>query len=63
MFYQIFLSPQVKRSAVITYKNGLFELPHQLLKDLRFKRLGGLETNPLLSWVDVEYFHFHLFHH
>ena len=46
MFYQIFLSPQVKRSAVITYKNGLFELPRQLLNDLRFKRLGELETNP-----------------
>ena len=44
MFYQIFLSQQVKRSAVITYKNGLFELPRQLLNDLRFKRLGELEN-------------------
>ena len=26
MFYQTFLSPQVKRCAIITYKHGIFEL-------------------------------------
>ena len=26
MFYQIFLSPQVKRCAIITYKHGMYEL-------------------------------------
>ena len=30
MFYQIFLSPQVKRSAIITYKQGTYEFPHEL---------------------------------
>ena len=30
MFYQIFLSPQVNRSAIITYKHGIYELPNDL---------------------------------
>ena len=34
MFYQIFLSPQVKPCAIITYKHGMYELPHELLNDL-----------------------------
>ena len=38
MFYQIFLSPQVKRWAIITYKHGINELPQELPKDLK----GGL---------------------
>ena len=29
MFYQIFLSPQVKRCATITYKHGIFEFPEE----------------------------------
>ena len=29
MFYQIFLSPQVKRCVIITYKHGVYELPHE----------------------------------
>ena len=37
MFYQIFLSPQVKRLAIITYKHGIYELPHELLNNLRLK--------------------------
>ena len=35
MFYQIFLSPQVKRCAIITYKNCIYELPHELPNELR----------------------------
>ena len=35
MFYQIFLSPEVKRGAIITYKHDISELPHELLNDLR----------------------------
>ena len=35
MSYQIFLSPQVKRSAIISDKHGIYELPHGLLNDLR----------------------------
>ena len=35
MLYQIFLSPQVKQCAVITYKHGIYELLHELLNNLR----------------------------
>ena len=41
MFYQISLSPQVKPRAIITYKYGIYELPNQLLKDLRLRILGN----------------------
>ena len=34
MFHQVFLSPQVKRCAIITYKHGIYEFPEELLKDL-----------------------------
>ena len=37
VFYQIFLSPQVKRWAIITYKHGIYELPHELRNDLRLR--------------------------
>ena len=30
MFYQTFLSPPVKRWPIITYKHGMYELPHEL---------------------------------
>ena len=33
MFLEIFLSPQVKRCSIITYKHGMYELPHELLND------------------------------
>ena len=51
MFYQIFLSPQVKRWAIITYKHGIYELPHELPNDLRLrinKRLIKLDKNDIL---------------
>ena len=35
MFYQIFLSPQMKRWTIITYKHGIYELPHELPNNLR----------------------------
>ena len=37
MFYQIFLSPEVKQGAIITYKHGTYELPN----DLRFRILAN----------------------
>ena len=43
MFYQIFLSPQVKRCTIITYKHSIYELPHELPKDLRLRILGNEE--------------------
>ena len=43
MFYEIFLSTQVKQCAIITCKHGIYELPHQLPKDL-FAAVGALPT-------------------
>ena len=42
MFYQIFLSPQVKPCAIITYKHGIYELPHELPNDLRTTKVSKL---------------------
>ena len=39
MFYQIFLLPQVKRSAIISYKHGIQELPHELPNNFRLRKL------------------------
>ena len=41
MFYQIFLSLQVKRYAIISYKHGIYELPYKLPNNLRLKILGN----------------------
>ena len=35
MFYQIFLSAQVKQFAIITYKHSIYELSHELPNDFR----------------------------
>ena len=45
MFYQIFLSPQVKRSAIISNKQGVHELPHELPNNLRLRILGNKEKS------------------
>ena len=37
IFYQIFLSLQVKQSAIISIKQGVYELPHELPNDLRLR--------------------------
>ena len=41
MFYQFFFSPQVKRWAIVTCKDGINELPHELPNDLRLRKLGN----------------------
>ena len=41
MIYEIFLLPQVKGCVIITYKHGIYELPHELLNDLRLRILGN----------------------
>ena len=41
MFYQILLSPQVKRCVIITYKHSIYEFPHELPNDLRLRILGN----------------------
>ena len=45
MLDQIFISPQVKRCATVTYKNGIYELPHELPDDLRLRILGNYEIS------------------
>ena len=41
LFYQIFFSPQVQRSVIISNKHGIYELPDELPKDLRLRILGN----------------------
>ena len=41
MFYQTFLSPQVKQCVIITYKHGIYELPHELPNHLKPRILGN----------------------
>ena len=41
MFYQIYLSAQMKKCAITTYKHGIYELPHELPNDLRLMILGN----------------------
>ena len=41
MFYQVFLSLQVKRWMIISYKHGIYELPHELPNDLTLRILGN----------------------
>ena len=38
MFFQIFLSPQVKGSAIIGNKQGVYELANEFLNDLKIKK-------------------------
>ena len=37
--YQIFISPQVKRSMIISNKHGIYELSHKFPNDLRLRIL------------------------
>ena len=46
MFYQIFLSPQVKQCAIITYKHGIYELPNDLRLKILGKCLSSIEWYP-----------------
>ena len=41
MFYQIVFSPHVKQCVIITYKHGMYELPHEFPNDLRLRILGN----------------------
>ena len=42
MLYQIFLSPQVTRCAIIAHKHGIYKLPCELPNDLRLRILGNI---------------------
>ena len=45
MFNQIFLSPQVKRWAIITYKLCIYELPHNWPNGVGHRILGNKEIS------------------
>ena len=45
MFYQVFLSEKVKQSAIISNKHGIYELPNELMNDLRLRILGNKEKS------------------
>ena len=45
MLHQIFIYPQLKRWAIITYKHGIYELPHELPKNLRLRILGNYKIS------------------
>ena len=45
IFYQIFLSPRVKRSAIISNKHGIHELPHELPNNLKLKEIRKYQEN------------------
>ena len=52
MFYQIFLSPQVKQWVIITYKHGIYEFPHELQNNLRLRKLGNIrKVSKLLRMI------------
>ena len=55
MFYQILFSAQVEHSAIITYKNVINELPHELLNNLRLRILRNFEMSTnclsLIEWL------------
>ena len=43
MFHQILLSPQLKRSSIISNKHGIYGLPHELPKNLKLKEENSQE--------------------
>ena len=45
MFYQIFVSPQVKQNAIISNKQGVYQLPHELPHELRLRILRNDEKS------------------
>ena len=45
MFFQTFLSPKVKRSAIVNNKHGIYELLYELVNGLRLSILGNYERS------------------
>ena len=52
MFYQVLLSSQVKRSAIISNKYDIYVLPHELPNDLRLRIL----ENGMCIMQSMKYF-------
>ena len=49
MFYQAFISPRVKQWAIITYKRGIYELPHELPNDLRLSAQSSNQNETFVN--------------
>ena len=45
MLLQVFLAPEVKRSAIIGTKHGIYKLPHEVPIDLRLSILENKERS------------------
>ena len=58
MLHQIFLSPQVKRCTIITYKHGIYVLPHDLPNDLRFSKICQTFSKIIFSRSFLSYSRF-----
>ena len=43
--HQVLLSLEVTRCAIITYKYGIYELPHEMRNDLKLRILGNYEIS------------------
>ena len=41
MFYHLFLSSKVRRYTITTYKDGIYELPHELPETVILRILGN----------------------
>ena len=42
MFYQMFLSTQVKQNVIISIKHGIYDLPQELPNDSRLRIIGNI---------------------
>ena len=44
MFKKIFVAPQVKGGVIVSNKDGIYELPHNVLRNLKqdFRKLGNI---------------------
>ena len=55
MFQRIFLSLQNKRFAILTYQNGIYELPSELPNDLKVRILGDYEkSGKCLDFIELQ---------
>ena len=51
MFYQILLSPQVKRSIITSNKNGIYKLPKDFMNNLRLRIIGKIRKISKLARI------------
>ena len=52
MFDQIFLSPKVKRSMIVSKKHGVYVMLHKLTNDLRLRILKNYKNLTMIVGFD-----------